>query len=302
MISIGHQWSCDNGAKLTFVSESEQINGHRVAVLNCSVCSKDKQLWPAGSIRSKIIHMNNGRRPCGCSISPKWSVSQQALRASRALALDGYFFIGWENEFKGKDSKLIAHCPTHGSFTVSMGHLLTSGTRCQSCGNLRKSYSLPEIMNKIDAAISGRDWSFSRFAGSFNGYASRAIINCSEHGEWEASIDTIYRHRCGCPSCAITGFKNNRRSVLYALKSECGAYLKIGISGQPKKRFLKLSKQTPFSFTIEKIVRCSGNKAIALESIIHRMFESAGFRGWDGATEWLKYDPMIIEQMQQRAN
>lgn len=297
MISIGHQWSCDNGAKLTFISESKQINGHRVAVLKCSICSKDKQLWPAGSIRSKIPHLNTGRRPCGCSISPKWSASQQALRASRALAEDGYFFIAWENEFKGKESKLIAHCPKHGSFNVAMGHLMTSGTRCQSCGNLRKLFSEPEIMERLSESILGRNWSFSRFVGSFNGYASRAIMECSQHGEWEASIDTIYRHRCGCPSCAANGFQNCKRSVVYALRSDCGAYIKVGISGQPKKRFLKLSRSTPFDFVVVRIIRCAGNKAIAIESRIHATFETAGFKGWDGATEWLKYDPSIIDAL-----
>lgn len=297
MISIGHQWSCGNGAKLTFVSEANQINGHRVAVLNCSICSKDRQLWPAGSIRSKILHMNQGKRPCGCSISPKWSASQQRLRASRVLAEDGYFFVAWENEFKGKDSKLVAHCPKHGSFTLSMGHLMTSGTRCQSCGNLRKSCSENEVMERIHEALSGRDWSFSRFVGGFNGYASRAIFNCDEHGEWEASIDTAYRHRCGCPSCAVTGFQNHKRSVVYALRSDCGGYLKIGISGKPKKRFLKLSRATPFGFDVIRIIRCSGNKAISIESRIHSTFESAGFKGWDGATEWLKYDPSIIDAL-----
>jgi len=301
VISIGHQWSCSNGAKLTFISESAQINGHRVAVLRCSICSKDKQLWPDGSIRSKILHMNQGKRPCGCSVSPKWSASQQRLRASRALAGDGYFFIAWENEFKGKDSKLIAHCPKHGSFTVAMGHLMTSGTRCQLCGNLRKSFSEPEIMDRISESVGGRDWSFSRFVGSFIGYASRVMMECSHHGEWEASIDTIYRHGCGCPSCAKRGFQNSKRSVVYALRSDCGAYLKIGISGQPKKRLASLARDTPFKFSVERIFRRSGNSAISIESIVHRSYESAGFRGWNGATEWLKYDPEIIEYIQQRA-
>lgn len=79
--------------------------------------------------------------------------------------------------------------------------------------------------------------------------------------------------------------------------SDCGGYLKIGISGKPKKRFLKLSRATPFGFDVIRIIRCSGNKAISIESRIHSTFESAGFKGWDGATEWLKYDQSIIDAL-----
>lgn len=297
MISIGHQWSCGNGAKLTFVSESEHLNLHRVAILTCSKCSKDKELWPLGSIKSKILHLNNGKRPCGCSLMTKWKPWQQILRATRIAELKGCMFLAMAEPYTGKDSKAIFHCGEHGEFARSIGGIITTGNSCQKCGYGNFRTPKASIMSEIRERCDETGFSFVRIIGEYRSTTNRILLECKTHGQWEASIDTFIRQKCGCPRCAVSGFKDNKRSVVYALKSDCGGYLKVGISGKPKKRFQKLARETPFQFSVVSIIRAAGKQAVEIEAGIHAMFASAGFKGWDGATEWLRNDPSILDAL-----
>jgi len=40
----------------------------------------------------------------------------------------------------------------------------------------------------------------------------------------------------------------------------------------------------------------SGEKISNLERMFHKKYESAGFSGFDGATEWLKFSPELLEE------
>jgi hypothetical protein len=122
------------------------------------------------------------------------------------------------------------------------------------------------------------------------------------HGEFVSGVDRFIGQSCRCPGCAAGGFDQTSEGYLYALRSDCGAYLKVGISNYPNDRIPFLSRRTPFAFVKQSEIKFDiGLHARNLERDTHKAFESAGLRGFDGATEWLKYDPDIIEYIQQRA-
>lgn len=79
------------------------------------------------------------------------------------------------------------------------------------------------------------------------------------------------------------------------MKSECGAYIKIGITGSKVRRMRKLREVTPFKFTQVFSYKCRGEDARKIEKRLHQSFERAGFKGFCGATEWLKFDPAILD-------
>lgn len=76
-------------------------NGHKVYSINCSICSKDEELWPVGSITSSLQDLKRGRCPCGCSKRKTYSEHQQFLRIGRMCKDIGYIFHGWDGEYTG---------------------------------------------------------------------------------------------------------------------------------------------------------------------------------------------------------
>lgn len=64
----------------------------------CTECSKDKELFPDGYFISTKYNLNSGRKPCGCSKSPRWEDWQYLILARRAV--EGYFIVhGFSEEF-----------------------------------------------------------------------------------------------------------------------------------------------------------------------------------------------------------
>lgn len=82
------------------------IKGRNVVfILTCSVCSKDTELWPYGSITSYKSGLKRGDCPCGCGKHPYWTRDQWVIRIKRECAIHNYKFNGFV-EFKGVFSKL----------------------------------------------------------------------------------------------------------------------------------------------------------------------------------------------------
>ena len=52
------------------VKDDNGLKGNKKRyILECSVCSKDKKLWPYGSIYSSKSSILKGNIPCGCSLT-----------------------------------------------------------------------------------------------------------------------------------------------------------------------------------------------------------------------------------------
>lgn len=78
----------------------------------CSVCSKDQELWGKGSICSlKVV----SSLPCGCSKSPRLTKEQYEILVLRRCRSLGYDFIGFADKYKGKGTKLKLHNPSSGN-------------------------------------------------------------------------------------------------------------------------------------------------------------------------------------------
>ena len=76
-------------------------------VLHCSLCSKDEELWPVGSITTEWARLKVGQVSCGCSGSTKWREWQYKLLVARVCREKGYLFLGWNGIYTGKKTKII---------------------------------------------------------------------------------------------------------------------------------------------------------------------------------------------------
>lgn len=101
-----------------------------------------------------------------------------------------------------------------------------------------------EQINKLDNIL------FLSWVDSYKNCYSKAKVICSlDWHEWSAAVNNLLNGR-GCPRCAKYGFQLDKTGYLYALRSECGRYVKIGISNDPKRRHNELQKERHSNSTL----------------------------------------------------
>ncbi|UNY40133.1 hypothetical protein KLEA5_gp53 [Aeromonas phage vB_AveS_KLEA5] len=104
----------------------------------------------------------------------------------------------------------------------------------------------------------------------------------------------------GCPGCAKHGFDRTNTGFLYILRSDCGQYMKIGITHNPKQRHGKLVRTTPFSFECIEMVEGDGGFIFNLEKELLAEYQQAEFtETFDGYSEWRLWSSNILNQIKQ---
>ena len=176
-----------------------------------------------------------------------------------------------------------------------------------------RKYTAQERESQISQLCEGTIYSFVRWVDGYSNPKSRFICACEKHGDKYDYSKVIYAGnktkvtiRChqhgdfkqtpanhlsgqGCPGCAQSGFDQTKPATMYAIRSDCGQYVKIGITNNFKRRFRKLKHVTPFDVSVIERIECDGQTARQFEKMFHDKFESAGFTGFNGATEWLRW-------------
>jgi hypothetical protein len=302
---IGSQFFTRTGGVVTCDSLlKKQDNGCKRYIFTCSTCSTDEELWPYGSISSTKSPITNGATPCGCAAKVKWTREQYVVRLKRSASFLGIEFKGFHGEWKGNQTKCIRSCPTHGEWRSSLVQDALRTKGCKKCvaesGAARDSTPEDLAVERINQRCNIDGLVFVGFDNAYAGSSSRLLIRCSAHGDFSMRYSHFLAGST-CSGCARYGFSRTDDAFIYCLMSECGAYLKVGISKDPDRRHKTLGKRTPFSFSEVISYKMMGGDARDLEASTHNKFMSAGFRGFDGATEWLRYDPCIIKHIEQRA-
>ena len=118
----------------------------------------------------------------------------------------------------------------------------------------------------------------------------KVTITCPEHGDFQ---QTMIHHinGTGCPQCPQ---KRDLPAYLYVLRSDNGLS-KIGVSRKIGYRIYQLKRGgQPFDCDLFYSILCDNKyQAVLAEGIAHKMIKKkrAGFRGFDGATEWFEVPP-----------
>lgn len=160
------------------------------------------------------------------------------------------------------------------------------------------AYTREQLEKRIDEAGSGR-YEFARWAidGEF-GVLKKCVVRCLvDNYVWSAAVHDLVNGGNGCPKCANGGYDQSKTGYLYALRSECGKYVKVGISNNPKRRHKGLERETPFKFHVIEQISGDGSRIAELEKYFHNKYERAGFNGFDGATEWLICSDELLTEL-----
>lgn len=178
-------------------------------------------------------------------------------------------------------TKVIISCLTHGCFSVTPNSHL-SGRGCPSCAGNKKL----NTENFIEKAKATHDSKYDYSKVEYVNTVSKVIIVCHEHGDFEQKPNS-HLNGNGCPSCSSSGFNRNKIGVIYVLRSDCGRYMKIGISNKIKKRHTTLKRHTPFPFKCVELFEAEGRIVAEMEKNLLSEYESVAFETtFDGHTEW----------------
>lgn len=211
----------------------------------------------------------------------------------RVKQRDGISFIGLVNEdrFRLSDRVVVSCDKCLHVWSPTISKLTIKKTGYPKC-NVRRLKTLEERVSELPEGIE-----ITGVIGEFTGAMTTVSLLCNKGHSWTTNINNIVNHRSGCPSCASHGFDKCKMATLYAIVSDCGRMVKVGISNDKKTRYRSLRRETPFGFHVEMEVYGIGSEIAKMEKYIHKKYTSAGLSGFGGCTEWLIFDQEIINDM-----
>ena len=214
------------------------------------------------------------------------------IREDQINNLPNIKFLRWHGDYRNSTSKALCKCDIDGyEWPARVNDLLSGGKGCPKCaGNIR--YTPVERIAQINSI---ENVEFIEWDGEYRNAFSKAKVRCLLDGyEWSAKVDHLVNTGSKCPQCADRGFNPTKRGTLYALRSECGTMVKIGISNNIDSRMQALRYVTPFKWCCVELCSGDGSLIAALEKVLHDMMEPVEFDTvFNGHTEWRKWDNRI---------
>lgn len=262
-------------------------NGHSKANVKCEI---DGFEWSA-----KVSSLVNTGSGCpSCAGNRRWTNKERIEQINKTKNIE---FVSWTDGYKNAFSRANLKCKIDGfEWAASVSSIVNNGLGCPHCaGNIRwTAEERIEQINKLENIL------FLSWVDGYKNSYSKASVRCAVDGfEWSASVNNLINQWRGCPRCAKHGYDQSKTGTLYALRSECGKYAKVGISNNQLQRHKQLERSTPFSFSCIEQISGEGDKIRELEKHFHNKYESAGFTGFDGATEWLFCTPELLEELRE---
>ena len=256
-------------------------SAHKKVFIFCSEHGLFEQT-PNNHLSGKICHKCSGKN----------KLSSDFINESRMVHGDRYDYS--LTKYVSSKQKVCILCQKHGLFEqIPNSHL--SGQGCPSCGGSKK-LTTKEFIKKAKQVHGSRyDYSLVTYIDS----QTKITITCKEHGEFE-QIPPSHVSGKGCPGCAEYGFDRTKSGFLYVLRSDCGQYMKIGITHNPKQRHGTLIRTTPFSFECIEMVEGNGEFISNLEKELLAEYQPVEFtERFDGSTEWRLWNSKIVNQIKQ---
>ena len=244
-----------------------------------------------GEFEQKPNHHLSGKGCPGCSGNKKLTNESFIQKARETHGENTYDYS--KIKYKSSKSKISIVCPEHGDFEQRPDQHL-AGNGCPSCGDKIRAearrYDDESFIQKA-REVHGDQYDYSKV--DYIHSKNKVTIYCREHGVFEQTPDG-HLHGNGCPGCADYGFDRTKVGFLYVLRSECGRYMKIGITNKPNQRQVQLSRATPFSFKRIELVEGTGDKIANLEKELLSCYQPAGFtETFDGSTEWRLWNESV---------
>lgn len=267
-----------------FVKWVEGIHrGNRSKVL--LKCTVDGFEW-----ETAVSHVLSGKGCPQCAGVRRWTSDERIRQINEAQNLH---FIRWDGEYTINESKAVCRCDVCAYEWSARVSTLIKGHGCPQCVGKRR-WTADERVGQINNLPNA---TFVRWAdGKYRGTHSKAVCRCDANHEWSATVGSLVSLGTGCPQCVTSGYNPSKPGTLYALRSECGTMVKIGISNNYERRHRELTKTTPFSWDCTELLHGDGALIASLEKAFHGMTEPVEFtEPFPGYTEWRKWTPELVD-------
>lgn len=215
----------------------------------------------------------------------------------KAVEIHGHKYDYSLVEYSGTHSKVTIICKEHSVFEQSpASHLGGKGCpKCKGVAASKAKRSTTEEFTEKARKLHGDRYDYSLV--DYVNAATKVKIVCPEHWVF-FQTPTSHLQGSGCPGCAEYGFDRTKSGILYVLRSDCGQYMKIGITHKPDQRYRQLSRVTPFSFKRIELIEGSGEQIADLEKELLAEYQHAAFtETFEGYSEWRLWDDSIREKL-----
>ena len=240
---------------------------------------------------------SNGCVECGKNKLSNYFKSNNDTFIEKAREVHGnnydYDLVNYEHVHK----KVTIICNKHGTFNQTPGSHL-GGSGCPECGEVTRFKARRSDTNSfIEKAKQIHCDKYNYTHVDYINDRTKIIVICFVHGSFKILPGVHLRGR-GCPGCSEYGFNRTRPASLYVLRSDCGRYMKIGITHNPKQRHNKLKRDTPFSFKRIELIEGPGDQIANLEKELLAEYQPAEFtETFDGYTEWRLWSDSIRHKL-----
>ena len=245
----------------------------------------------------KVEHFLNGTRCLKCGVAKRvFTKEERELQFKEEFENSTYRFVKWSNFNGGNTSRAVFGCEKHGEWETRVS-CFVAGHRCPECGveSAKKLQRFDSEMRTKEITLLCEENGYT-FKGWCDGYQNARSLfrcECQVHGEWNVGF-SAFKHGTRCPACAKTGFDPVKPAWLYCLVSKENSLIKVGITNNLETRVSQLRHYTPFDFEVVETIRKEDGYVIQkLEKLFHREFLSANLKGFQGCTEWLKWNHEI---------
>ena len=152
----------------------------KIYAVTCDVCSSDSEMYGDGIFTMNKARIAHGGFPCGCSKSPKLTLDQHIIRASRTLTSNGYRFVS-AGDWIGNKTSVIAMCDRHGEYETSFDKI-QCGYRCSKCAGEargdRRSVSPERMIERCNRI--GLEYVRRSDRRDANGSRAYSIVRCAK--------------------------------------------------------------------------------------------------------------------------
>jgi len=218
----------------------------------------------------------------------------------RSIKVHGDVYDYSKSTYIGTKNNITIVCKVHGSFTQRTENHMRSFAcgkiygcpMCRLDDRLTKFISLSNIIHN-----NKYDYSLVRYEGN----NKNVEIICPAHGLFNQRPDN--HTRCGCPSCAKTGFDNSKIGYCYYIKFETENQIlyKVGVTNlSAKKRLIGMGVPNNIKVTILQELKFeNGKDALDLESKIMKKFKAFKYFGKaimvNGNSELFTKDVLLLD-------
>ena len=257
--------------------------------------------------------MKTGRKPCGCSDSPKWKDWQYLILARRAGEKKGFIVHGFAENFKGRDTKLNLECLKDGhKWVTSIDNIINAGTGCPKCAgvNLSEQKKTPVhiAMQKCIDICKDMNYESVGFVDGYKGvHKTRFEYYCKIHGKQNVCYNAFVNMGTRCNGCAKdkrkelgngNGYypeRKDEQDFLYVLDFN-SQFLKVGRSFDIERRIPELQRASGIQGIIKlRIFTATHQEIYDYEQELHNELRERNFQHYvDWSNECFENDCKFI--------